>query len=58
MVVPISSYRPTLPVAFIQSELGFTDQEECKKFLMEVGATMTADGSKVDCRVSLEVLNT
>ncbi|XP_031551375.1 leukocyte receptor cluster member 8 homolog [Actinia tenebrosa] len=54
----IKSYRPTLPLAFIQSELGFTDQEECKKFLMEVGATMTADGSKVDCRVSLDVLNT
>lgn len=53
MVVPVSSYRPTLPVAFIQSELGFTDEDECRKFLMEVGATLTAQGSKVDCKVGL-----
>ncbi|KAK3752196.1 hypothetical protein QZH41_019341 [Actinostola sp. cb2023] len=51
--VMIKSYRPTLPVAFIQSELGFTDEEECNKFLLEIGATLTAQGAKVDCRVAL-----
>jgi len=53
MVFPVNSYRPTLPVAFIQSELGFTDEEDCKKFLAEVGATLTAQGAKVDCKVAL-----
>jgi hypothetical protein len=50
----------TVPVEFIQTELGFSSEKECLKFLYENNAVMryeedTADGSKVyvvDCKKS------
>jgi hypothetical protein len=42
-----------LSVDFIQAELVFKDTAECLEFLRTQGATVTADNSKVDCRLGL-----
>jgi hypothetical protein len=34
----IIRYRPTLPLSFIEEELGFDSSEECETFLRERGA--------------------
>lgn len=52
----IKSYRPTIPASFVESELGFTEEGECLKFLQDLGVVLTADETKVDCKLSQGVL--
>jgi hypothetical protein len=50
------SYRPFLPVAFIQSELAFVDDATCQEFLKGLGLALNADNTKVDCKQSQAIL--
>jgi hypothetical protein len=50
------SYRPFLPVAFIQSELAFVDDATCQEFLKGLGLVLNADNTKVDCKQSQAIL--
>ena len=49
-------YRPSVAVSFVESELGFTEDEQCLKFLQDLGVVFTADGSKIDCKQSQGVV--
>jgi hypothetical protein len=51
------SYRPFLPVAFVQSELAFVDEATCQEFFKGLGLILTADNTKVDCKQSQAVLS-
>ena len=51
-----SRYRPSIPVEFCQRELAFDDPKECVKFLQGIGATLSADELRVDCKVGLSVV--
>ncbi|KAL9956240.1 hypothetical protein ACROYT_G037688 [Oculina patagonica] len=53
----VKSYRPSLAVSFVESELGFTEDEQCLKFLQDLGVVLTADGIKIDCKLSQAVLS-
>ena len=50
------SYRPFLPVAFVQSELAFVDEAACREFLKGLGLIFTADNTKLDCKQSQAVI--
>ncbi|XP_069123369.1 leukocyte receptor cluster member 8 homolog [Argopecten irradians] len=52
----VKSFRPMLPVDFIQAELGFPNNEDCIVFLKEKGAILTPDGTKVDCKTCAAVI--
>ncbi|OCT70886.1 leukocyte receptor cluster member 8 homolog isoform X2 [Xenopus laevis] len=53
----IKTFRPLLPVSFVQSELAFANEEECQSFLASLSLVYTGnDGSKIDCKLSLAVL--
>lgn len=49
-------YRPSVAVSFVESELGFTEDKQCLKFLQDLGVVFTADGSKIDCKQSQGVV--
>lgn len=53
----IKTFRPVLPVSYIQSELAFENEEECRNFLASLSLSYTGnDMSKIDCKQSLAVL--
>ncbi|KAM5131979.1 leukocyte receptor cluster member 8 isoform 1-T2 [Mantella aurantiaca] len=53
----IKTFRPLLPVSYIQSELGFENEEECHSFLASLSLVYAGnDISKIDCKQSLTVL--
>nr|XP_025043786.1 leukocyte receptor cluster member 8 [Pelodiscus sinensis] len=53
----IKTFRPVLPVSYVQSELAFETAEECQLFLAALALVYTSsDASKIDCRQSLAVL--
>ncbi|XP_071960157.1 leukocyte receptor cluster member 8 homolog [Antedon mediterranea] len=52
----IKSYRPHLPVSFVEKELAFEDTAACVAFLTELSVTMTPDQSSIDCKQSMSVL--
>lgn len=43
-------------VSFVQSELGFSNSEDCFQFLKEKGAVFSADNTKLDCKLSSTAL--
>lgn len=49
-------YRPFLPVAFVQSELAFADEQACQDFLKGLGLVLNDDLSKVDCKQSQSIV--
>ena len=49
-------YRPSIAVSFVECELGFTEDEQCLKFLQDLGVVLTADGIKIDCKQSQGIL--
>ena len=49
-------YRPSVAVSFVESELGFTEDEQCLKFLQDLGVVFTPDGCKIDCKQSQGVV--
>ncbi len=53
MYVPIMGrYRPNLPVDYVESELAFTEEGACIKWLKELGVTFTKDSLSLDCKAS------
>ncbi|XP_077115741.1 leukocyte receptor cluster member 8 [Ranitomeya variabilis] len=53
----IKTFRPVLPVSYVQSELAFESEEECQSFLASLSLTYAGnDTSKIDCKQSLAVL--
>ena len=52
-----SRYRPTLAVSFISTELGFTSGEECLSFLVNAGAVLDRESTKVDCKLTSSKLS-
>ncbi|KAM4015922.1 leukocyte receptor cluster member 8 isoform 2-T2 [Anomaloglossus baeobatrachus] len=53
----IKTFRPVLPVSYVQSELAFESEEECQSFLASLSLTYSGnDSSKIDCKQSLAVL--
>ncbi|XP_056397622.1 leukocyte receptor cluster member 8 isoform X2 [Hyla sarda] len=53
----IKTFRPMLPVSYVQSELGFESEEECQSFLASLSLVYAGnDISKIDCKQSLAVL--
>ncbi|KAG8454019.1 hypothetical protein GDO86_000591 [Hymenochirus boettgeri] len=53
----IKTFRPLLPVAYVQSELGFENEEECQSFLASLSLVYAGnDTSRIDCKLSLAVL--
>ncbi|XP_030053762.1 leukocyte receptor cluster member 8 isoform X2 [Microcaecilia unicolor] len=52
----IKTFRPALPVSYVQSELAFESEEECQSFLAPLSLTYSEDASKIDCKQSLAVL--
>ncbi|XP_034615383.1 LOW QUALITY PROTEIN: leukocyte receptor cluster member 8-like [Trachemys scripta elegans] len=53
----IKTFRPVLPISYVQSELAFEAAEECQLFLAALSLVyMGIDATKIDCRQSLAVL--
>uniref|UniRef100_A0A673IGL8 Leukocyte receptor cluster member 8 homolog n=1 Tax=Sinocyclocheilus rhinocerous TaxID=307959 RepID=A0A673IGL8_9TELE len=55
----IKTFRPSVPVEYVQSSLAFPDLDSCLAFLTGLGVTFTpSDPSKIDCKVSSASLTT
>lgn len=53
----IFSFRPVLPISYVQSELALESEEECQAFLAPLSLIYAGnDISKIDCKQSLVVL--
>lgn len=53
----LRSFRPALPVSYLQAELAFEGEAACRAFLEPLGLSYTGpDNSSVDCRLSLAQL--
>lgn len=51
------SFRPALPVSYLQAELAFEGEAACRAFLEPLGLAYTGpDNSSIDCRLSLAQL--
>lgn len=48
------AYRPTLPVSFIQEELGFDSTAECESFLRERGAVFERKERKTGSKLKID----
>ncbi|XP_062891524.1 leukocyte receptor cluster member 8 homolog isoform X3 [Mobula hypostoma] len=49
----LKTYRPVLPVSYVQSELAFDSESDCRQFLGSVALTyLGADTTKIDCKQS------
>uniref|UniRef100_A0A673HE08 Leukocyte receptor cluster member 8 homolog n=1 Tax=Sinocyclocheilus rhinocerous TaxID=307959 RepID=A0A673HE08_9TELE len=55
----LKTFRPSVPVEYVQSSLAFSDLDSCLAFLTGLGVTLTpSDPSKIDCKVSSASLTT
>lgn len=53
----LRSFRPALPVSYLQAELAFEGEAACRAFLEPLGLAYTGpDNSSIDCRLSLAQL--
>ncbi|XP_040181716.1 leukocyte receptor cluster member 8 isoform X3 [Rana temporaria] len=53
----IKTFRPVLPISYIQSQLAFESEEECHSFLASLSLVYAGnDTSKIDCKQSVTVL--
>ncbi|XP_070823263.1 leukocyte receptor cluster member 8 homolog [Chaetodon trifascialis] len=49
----VKTFRPDLPVQYVQSNLGFSCLDSCMAFLTGLGVTFTpSDPQKIDCKTS------
>lgn len=52
------SFRPALPVSYLQAELAFEGEAACRAFLEPLGLAYTGpDNASIDCRLSLAQLS-
>ncbi|XP_051845623.1 leukocyte receptor cluster member 8 [Antechinus flavipes] len=55
----IKTFRPALPVSFVQGELAFEGEAACRAFLAPLGlGYMGPDNTSIDCRLSVAQLPT
>ncbi|XP_036193666.1 leukocyte receptor cluster member 8 [Myotis myotis] len=55
----IKTFRPALPVSYLQAELAFEGEAACRAFLEPLGLAYTGpDNTSIDCRLSLAQLST
>ncbi|KAK7886298.1 hypothetical protein WMY93_025919 [Mugilogobius chulae] len=53
----VKTFRPDLPVQYVQSTLGFDSLDSCRTFLTGLGVAFTAsDPQKIDCKSSTAIL--
>nr|XP_020772120.1 leukocyte receptor cluster member 8 [Odocoileus virginianus texanus] len=53
----IKTFRPALPISYLQAELAFEGEAACRAFLEPLGLAYTGpDNSSIDCRLSLAQL--
>ncbi|XP_006759976.1 PREDICTED: leukocyte receptor cluster member 8 [Myotis davidii] len=54
----IKTFRPALPVSYLQAELAFEGEAACRAFLEPLGLAYTGpDNTSIDCRLSLAQLS-
>lgn len=54
----LRSFRPALPVSYLQAELAFEGEAACRAFLEPLGLAYTGpDNASIDCRLSLAQLS-
>lgn len=54
----LRSFRPVLPVSYLQAELALEGEAACRAFLEPLGLAYTGpDNSSIDCRLSLAQLS-
>ncbi len=51
-----TSFRPHLPVEVVQEVLAFSNRESCLEFLTKFAMSLSADKSKLDCKLSMSAL--
>ncbi|TRZ01732.1 hypothetical protein DNTS_032282 [Danionella cerebrum] len=55
----VKTFRPSVPVEYVQSSLAFPDLDTCLAFLTDLGVTFVpSDPTKIDCKVSSSSLTT
>ncbi|XP_065066253.1 leukocyte receptor cluster member 8 homolog isoform X1 [Rhopilema esculentum] len=55
--IMFKSYRPSLPIKFIETELAFTEDGACAQWLRELGASFTKDSLSIDTKASSGILS-
>lgn len=54
----LHSFRPVLPVSYLQAELAFEGEAACRAFLEPLGLAYSGpDNTSIDCRLSLAQLS-
>lgn len=54
----LHSFRPALPISYLQAELAFEGEAACRAFLEPLGLAYTGpDNASIDCRLSLAQLS-
>lgn len=54
----LRSFRPALPISYLQAELAFEGEAACRAFLEPLGLAYTGpDNASIDCRLSLAQLS-
>lgn len=54
----LHSFRPALPISYLQAELAFEGEAACRAFLEPLGlAYLGLDNASIDCRLSLAQLS-
>lgn len=54
----LRSFRPALPVSYLQAELAFEGEAACRAFLEPLGLAYSGpDNTSIDCRLSLAQLS-
>lgn len=54
----LRSFRPALPISYLQAELAFEGEAACRAFLEPLGlAYLGLDNASIDCRLSLAQLS-
>lgn len=48
-------YRPTVSISVVQTELGFSNLDDCLQFLKDKGAVVSQDSSILDCKSSSNI---
>lgn len=51
----VKSYRPTVSISVVQTELGFSNLDDCLQFLKDKGAVVSQDSSILDCKSSSNI---
>lgn len=48
--VSLCRYRPSVPVSFVMTELGFSSEQDTRAFLQHVNAAINVDDVTINCQ--------